>query len=345
MRAFLFLLVFLTPVTLLGDDKVKNKSFSFPDEWGKHSGTILTFPTTLSYGVKARALQAELAALANAIVKNEPVFVFVHPKGAKRAKSLLSKEITLIVGADYRIDWARDTAPLITKNDKGQRRAVCFQFNGWGKKYSGWKKDQGVNLAMSKYFKLPVIKSELVLEGGAIEIGSTSMGLTGIVTEQCVLNRNRTNWSRAKIEKELKSKLGLSQVIWLKKGLNPDPVTDGHVDGLLKFIAKDTVLLHSLKDRRDVNYKTCVDAKRQLKKAGLTVIDLPLARDIVHMNFYIGTEGKVAYVPICGDAVQDKPALKIIGEHFKTVVPLKSLAFSKAGGGIHCQTQQIPDGK
>lgn len=332
----------ILPMTLFADDHTTSSSYFFPDEWAKHKGTILILPSTHSYGKKTAALQEELASLANAIVKNEAVYVFVHSSERKRAKALLDKKVKIIVSPRYRIDWARDTAPLFTINKKGQSRAVCFQFNGWGKKYEGWERDQGNQKAIAKYFKVPILNSKLVLEGGAIEIGSTDKGRTGIVTEQCVLNKNRTSWSKAKIEAELKRTLGLDRVIWLPKGLNPDPITDGHVDGLLKFVAKNTVLLHKCDDKLDVNFKICADAKKRLIKAGLKVVDLPLADDVVPMNFYIGSAGKVVYVPISGDPKQDRLPLKIIGQFFKTVVPIKAKAFARSGGGIHCQTQQIP---
>ena len=60
------------------------------------------------------------------------------------------------------------------------------------------------------------------------------------------------------------------------------------------------------------------------------------------MNFYIGSGGDIAYVPICGDPGQDKPALEVIGKLYKRVVPIVSNHIARAGGGIHCYTQQIP---
>ncbi|MEM9226475.1 MAG: agmatine deiminase family protein, partial [Verrucomicrobiota bacterium] len=143
-------------------------------------------------------------------------------------------------------------------------------------------------------------------------------------------------------ETELKAMLGLDRIIWVKSGLMPDPITDGHVDGLLKFVDEQTVLLHTTDERADVNYEICQEAKRTLEEHGLTVIDVPLADDIVHMNFYIGSGGDIAYVPVCGDSTQDDPALAIIGRYFETVVPIEAIAIGEAGGGVHCYTMQIP---
>lgn len=316
--------------------------FSFPDEWEKHEGTILIFPAKHSYGIQSTALQNEFSHLANEIQKNEQVYVFVHPNDIKQAKSLLNPKIKIHSSEKYSIDWARDNAPLIIKDKNGNRKAVCFKFNGWGKKYNGWEKDVGVNLAIAKHLKLPIVESQLVLEGGAVEIGSTDTGQIGIATEQCVLNPNRTNWTKKEVEDELKEKIGLEKIIWIPKGLSPDPVTDGHIDGLLKFIDTNTVLLHTTEDKDDENYKICQDAKKILKSNGLKVIELPLMDDIVHMNFYIGSGGDVIYLPICGDKRQDDPIIKILKKYFKKIIPVKAVAIGKAGGGIHCYTQQIP---
>jgi agmatine deiminase len=320
------------------------EGFSFPDEWAEREGTIMILPPRHAYGDRTDALRREFAALARALREHEPVHVFVYSADLAAARALLGPGVRMHAGDEYGIDWARDTAPMIVRDARGRRKAVCFRFNGWGGKYEGWERDTGVNLAIARALGLPVEKSDLVLEGGAIEIGSTDRGPTGIVTEQCVLNPNRTDWPREKVEAELKRRLGLTRIIWLPKGINPDPVTDGHVDGLVKFIRTNTVLLHTTDDRADVNYDSCREARRRLEAAGLRVIELPLARHVVHMNFYIGSCGRVVYVPICGDPAQDDPALGILRRFFEKVVPIRTTAIAAQGGGIHCTTMQIPRG-
>ncbi|MFT6178224.1 MAG: agmatine/peptidylarginine deiminase [Akkermansiaceae bacterium] len=69
---------------------------------------------------------------------------------------------------------------------------------------------------------------------------------------------------------------------------------------------------------------------------------LTLMDDIVHMNYYLGSGGKIAYVPTCGNPEQDEPGLAVIRKLHPKVIPIKSVAIAKAGGGIHGYTQQIP---
>lgn len=316
-----------------------SESYTFPDEWESHQATLMIFPAKHSYGAKTSKLWKEFSAIARAISKNEPVWVFCHYDDQFSCQALLKHEenIKIHVG-NFPIDWARDNAPMVIRSKSGKLASAGFQNNGWGMKYPQWKQDSHTRNTISKALDIPIFHSDLVLEGGSIEIAH---GI-GIVTESCVLNPNRTDWSKSQVESEFKAMLGLHTIIWIESGLMPDKITDGHVDGLLKFISKDTVLLHTTDLKSDPNYTICQQAKKTLLKHGLKVVELPLMDDIVHMNFYIGSGGNTAYVPICGDPEQDKPALKIIKRHFEKVVPILANHMAKAGGGIHCYTQQLP---
>lgn len=317
----------------------KKLGYTFPDEWESHAGTMMIFPAREGYGKQSKALRREFREIAAAIAKNEPVIVFCRTEEKAQCKVALGDipNITIKSGP-FQIDWARDNAPMVLVGPEGKLATAGFRFNGWGKKYRGWKSDVDTRDNIAKAMKWPIFPSDFVLEGGSIEIGD---GI-GIVTESCVLNSNRTDWNKTRVTKELKNMLGLNKIIWLPSGLMPDPVTDGHVDGLCKWVAPNTVLLHSCDLESDPNYQICRDAKKILLSQGLKVIDLPLMDDIVHMNYYLGSGGKVAYVPTCGDPEQDEPALAVIRKLHPRVVPIKSTAIAKAGGGIHCYTQQIP---
>ena len=322
----------------------KDLGYSFPDEWEEHAGTMMIFPTKLSYGKKTAGLRKEFAEIARAIAKNEPVHIYCIPGDHKLCQELFGQNINITLHkGDYTIDWARDNAPILLKGPDGKLASAGFRNNGWGKKYRGWKHDADTRDNISKAMNWPIFHSDLVLEGGAIKMSNN----VGVVTESCVLNKNRPTWKKEKVEAELKRMLGLDKIIWIKSGLMPDPITDGHVDGLLKWIAKDTVILHTTDLKSDPNYQICQDAKKTLLAHGLKVIELPLAEDMVHMNFYIGNKSKgkktnTAYVPICGDPKQDEPALEIIRQHFDHVIPIKATLLAEEGGGIHCYTQQIP---
>ncbi len=324
---------------IMADETPKSLGYTFPDEWEKRRGTMMIFPAKHSYGRATKGLRREFVNIAEAIAKNEPVEVFCFAPEESECRKLMGDIPNIRIHAgDFRIDWARDNAPMVLRGPDGELASAGFRFNGWGRKYRGWEEDVDTRDNISRAMDWPIFRSNFVLEGGSIEIG----GGVGIVTESCVLNPNRTDWPKEAVEEELKNMLGLEKIIWIESGLMPDPITDGHVDGLLKFVAEDTVLLHTTELESDINYRVCQDAKQVLLAHGLKVVELPLMDDIVHMNFYIGSGGDVAYVPISGDPEQDDPALAIIGTFYDQVVPIVSNHLSKAGGGIHCYTQQIP---
>lgn len=299
----------------------------------------MIFPARHQYGAEVRGLRKEFTELAEAIAANEPVFVFCFYEDERACRKALdgTENVTIKVG-DFSIDWARDNAPMVLRAPDGTLASAGFRFNGWGKKYRGWREDVETRDRIAREMDWLIFRSELVLEGGSIEIG----GGIGIVTESCVIHPNRTDWSKDRVEEELKAMLGLDTVIWIPSGLIPDPITDGHVDGLLKFVAEDTVLLHTTDDASDINYEITREAKKVLERHGLKIIELPLMEDLVHMNYYIGSGGAVAYVPICGDPDQDGPALKVIQGLHPRVIPILATKIGKAGGGIHCYTMQIP---
>ena len=137
-------------------------------------------------------------------------------------------------------------------------------------------------------------------------------------------------------------------MIWLGKGLTPDPVTDGHVDGMAAFVKPGVVLLHSTDDEDDPNFKILAAAKRQLNESTdaqgrkFEIIDLPLADKVSQMNFYV-CNGAVI-VPVGGDKEQDDEPLGILREVFtgRKIISVSGVVLAQGGGGVHCITQQMP---
>ncbi len=75
-------------------------------------------------------------------------------------------------------------------------------------------------------------RPRMVLEGGSITVDGEG---TLITTESCLLHPSRNpGLSKDEIERQLKDYLGVEKVIWLVSGLglDEDPDTDGHVDGV-----------------------------------------------------------------------------------------------------------------
>ncbi|MEO1342258.1 MAG: agmatine deiminase family protein [Cyanobacteria bacterium J06635_13] len=74
----------------------------------------------------------------------------------------------------------------------------------------------------------------------------------------------------------------------------------------------------------------------------LEIIELPLAWDVSHINFYLANGGVI--VPITGDRQQDDAPMAIIRNTFpeRQVVGVRGKILARGGGGVHCITQQVP---
>jgi agmatine deiminase len=251
--------------------------------------------------------------------------------------------------------WVRDTGPtfLVRRRGRGPRRAyVRWRFNAWGGKYRTLMKDDG--LADRLGLDLPRFAPGIVLEGGSIEVDGRG---TLLVTEQCLLNRNRNpRRSREEIEAVLRSHLGVSTVVWLGEGIVGDD-TDGHVDDFARFTAPGRVLVASEADRSDPNHAPLHDAWKRLRSATdargrrLEVARLPMPGRLVsgrrrlpasYANFYVGN--RVVLLPVYGPPRRDAAAVRILRSAFPTrrIVPLDARSLVYGYGSFHCVTQQEP---
>jgi agmatine deiminase len=335
-----------TKAKLLTESTPLADGFYMPGEEMPHEATLMVFPQEQNWEDEGiDEVRKEWVAVAHAIADHEKVRMVVHPRDKKAAQKVLDSEIELL---EFPVNdgWARDTGPLFLVNKKGERRATGFHFNGWGAKFPPFSADALLKARLCAHMGMPFYPLDVVSEGGAVLVDGDG---TLIVTEECLLHKNRNpNLSKEVIEKRLLDGLGAKSVIWLGKGLTPDPVTDGHVDGMAAFARPGVVLLHSVEDKADPNHKILADAKRRLQEAKdakgrrLEVIDLPLAEEVGQMNFYV-CNGAVI-VPVSGDPSQDDEPLGILEEVFpeREIIPVPGNVLAKGGGGVHCITQQIP---
>ncbi|SLN69692.1 Agmatine deiminase [Roseovarius albus] len=321
--------------------------YMFPAEWARHEQTLMQFPSPQNWPRRQlKAARKEWANVANLVAEYEPVTMAVRPQDHAAAQAMLSNQIKLIE-MPLNDAWSRDSGPMIVQNRAGDRRIAGFTFNGWGNKFPPYSADQLAKGRFAAHLDMPMYQSDLVLEGGAVAFDGQGTILT---TEECLLHKNRNpGWTKAQVEAELKTQLGADKVIWLPKGLTPDPITDGHVDGIAAFAAPGVVLLHTIHEAGDPNTAITAAAKRVLENTTdargrrFEIIEIPLTSfDVVHMNFYI-CNGAVV-VPISGKPSEDNTPLAIIREAFPRhkVHGVSGRMIGGGGGGVHCITQQIP---
>ena len=316
-------------------------------EWAPHDAVWIGFPSDPELWLgDLREAEREVAAFAEAVHaggKGERVRLVAAHDGAAGSARRLAPFADIIVEPFGDI-WLRDTGPIVLGSGT-RRRAQGFGFNGWGGKYD-LAGDQDIGERLATTAKLPFAKADWVLEGGAIDHDGTG---TVVTTEQCLLNPNRHNLTRAEVEDRLRRDLGFERVIWLGSGLLNDH-TDGHVDNLARFVAPRVVAL-PVPAADDPNAAIYEDARQRLQSAGLEIVAIPSPGRITdedgeiipasYMNFYIGNAAVV--VPQYG-AANDDAAVAAIQALFpgRVAIGLRADHILTGGGSFHCISQQVP---
>ena len=248
--------------------------------------------------------------------------------------------------------WTRDNGPVFVLNQSGEPAIVQFGFNAWGNRWDPHDDDAKLPERIADLFRLPVFSAPLVLEGGSYFVDGDG---TVITTEECLLNPNRNpELSRAEIEAHVKAYLGAETLIWLPYGhsLDTGPAgTDGHIDGVLQYIAPGHVLLEVTSDQTSTEYargkanlarlQAAIDARGRTLE--ISKLDPGPTAQVSYLNHYLANGAVI--VPTGGDAA-DGPALDRIRELHpdREVVGVPGTVIAYGGGGPHCITQQIPSG-
>jgi agmatine deiminase len=351
--------------------------FRMPGEFEPHAGCWMLWPERPdNWREAARPAQLAFAQVAAAIAHFEPVTVGVSTAHYEAARALLSEGVRVVEMA-HDDAWMRDVGPTCVVNGRGTVRGVDWRFNAWGGLNGGlyfpWDQDDLVARKVLETERLDRYRAPMVNEGGAIHVDGEG---TALVTEECLLNPNRNpGFDRADIERRLREYLGVSQVIWLGKGIVNDE-TGGHIDDLACFARPGVVCLTWTNRQREAQYVTSLDALERLQEARdargrrLKVVRLPMPGPLymrageaagviakegsrprmagerlaaTYVNFYIANGGIV--MPLL-DARTDAEAAARLKRLFpgRRVVGVPSREILLGGGNIHCITQQIPAG-
>lgn len=325
-----------------------------PAEWSPQAWLWIGFPHLADewQGFLAAA-QGEIAAFARAVAESGQPARLVCPDAptAALAREVAGEAVDIRIH-QYGDIWLRDTGPLVVADGHGGLKAQLFGFNGWGGKYV-MDGDAEIGLALAVEAGLAHDRADWVLEGGAIDIDGTGLGVT---TEQCLLNPNRNpHLSREQIEQNLRRDLGIERLLWLGDGLINDH-TDGHVDNLARFVAPGTLAVPVATGDDDPNAAIYANAKARAEAFGLNVIPIPSpgrveridaegqmkVQPASHMNFAVTS--RLVVVPTYGTP-SDKAAVEAIGACFpdRRTIGLRADAVLAGGGSFHCASQQMPE--
>ncbi len=197
----------------------------------------------------------------------------------------------------------------------------------------------------------------MVNEGGGIHVdGDGSV----MITETVQLDPDRNpNWNAEQVETELKSYLGVDNVIWLPRGLAGDYGrfgTRGHIDILASFVSPRVVLAHTQPDPTHPDFEICRENLRILRASSdaagrsLRLVEMPAPAtqevdgklvDWGYLNYYVCNG---AVIMSTFDDPNDGIAAELMAELHpgREIVQHDARAIFECGGGVHCITQQQP---
>ena len=174
--------------------------------------------------------------------------------------ALLSNGTITILQFPYLEFWARDMGPLFVTNANGDKAIADFMFNQWG--YSDTADaashiNEKLDEHVAAYYRLPVISTNVVSEGGDREVNGKGV----LLVVEAVEKQRNPNMSLQQMEDGYKKLLGVTKIIWLKQGVRDDDLsflqpidgpgnkkyytmltTGGHVDEFARFVNDSTIL-------------------------------------------------------------------------------------------------------
>ncbi len=255
--------------------KQSNDKFYMPAEWetqeavwlGWEKDTLFGYYTTVADIIKSIAphVTVKIAFDSDSLMQTAKARLQLYGIDTTMYKTYI------MPGDRY---WIRDHGAAFLVNEKGELGVADFKWNGYG--LPGFLKEEFYgNLDSVNYYyedsrekinKTGSVDSLMALaegavrlttnvihEGGAIEVNGKG---TLILCEATVFQRN-PNLSREYIESEFKRVLGVTNIIWMKKGLADDPQnffrritgnyigggTGGHTDEFVRFANANTIML------------------------------------------------------------------------------------------------------
>ena len=385
---YAFLIVFITfsvsSCDLFQNPENEISIYTLPGEWEEHEGTWLIWPH--NYGLidpeYVDMIDDIWVTMTEALHTGEKVHIVAYNSDEQgRISGLLSEVGVDLSQVDFVIAesdqfWARDCGPIFVSQPDGSPAILDWGYNGYGRMdklgpdvpedlrwempefvreeyLENYTKDDRLATEIAKAIGVKSIEiNDFILEGGAIEFDGCG---TIITTESCLLNENRNPQATKKdVEEYFKSYFGVTNVIWLE-GSPDEDITDGHIDGLLRFVDANTIVTMTEDDYYETydytpegDYSKVINARNSSGEK-YEIITLPITAEDVewlgwranYINYYAGNE--VVLVPVYGD-VMDQEALSIIGEIYpdKEIIPIEGEILAAIGGGIHCVTQQQP---
>jgi len=317
-----------------------------PAEWEPHAATWMQWPK----GVES-SYRPDFSRIIDALQEYEPIQIIVQSSLARNQAQnyLLNRGVPLsnlhwhIM--PYNWAWMRDNGPVWVSIDGGSV-VQDWGFDAWGGQYPPWDDDDAVPCRVADIVGVPCESRELITERGNLEFNGAG---TVIASWPCQSDRN-PGVSQVEMTSEFEQAFGVNEVVWLMSA-PPGDLTNGHVDGIARFIDENTVAVVRYVNQSDPDAWIYEEAASIIQAAGFAVerIDMPGYVDYmgssmpaIYVNWLV-TDGAVVATGF-GVPAWDNAAKNRIEDFFpaREVHVVETLELWYWGGGVHCVTNDQP---
>ena len=308
--------------------------------------------------------QQEVACIANAVAKHEPVWMYASQR--KIAEAHVSENVT-IVEVDVDRPWIREIGSVLltASEDNHGPVGIDFDFDYWGGNFIiPASNDRTTARRSLEHAKVKRIAASMATEGGALEVDGEG---TLLVTESSLLHTNRNRCEdKTGMEDAFRDLLGIKRTIWLQGVMGLD-VTDGHIDRLARFGPNSsTVILsrpHISVPWTHPRFVAYAQARFVLSTSSnaagdpFSIVEIEEAATVdraeddgmapgeastSYVNYYLANDAVI--VPQFGEHRTDEMAVETMKELFpdRAIETVTLNWLPSAGRGPHSVTQQWP---
>jgi len=322
-----------------GDDAITNKvegsARRMPAEWEPQAAVWLQWPQSWE---GARVQQA-FVEIVSVLARYEDVELVVNSDAdeANARSALADVDLSRVSFHPIDIDssWMRDNGPRYIEVD-GQLVMQNWEFDGWGSVNGSraYARDNAVPDAVAGILGLEIEQVGLIHERGDLEVNGVD---TAIVSWSVLSDRN-PDLSRDEITGVFQEALGVSSVVYTE-GYDPLDITMGHVDGMVRFVSADTVLVGQ------DGSQLLDDVAGQIaeQRPDLEMVRMVATNAALFMNYLVGD----GYV-LMGDS-RDADQNAYAQAMLEGFYPGRDVHFVNVdalwwnGGGVHCVTNDQPE--
>ncbi len=305
-----------------------------PAEWEPQEAVWLQWPQSW----EGQRIEAAFTNIVAGIAEFEDVVVVVNTSGleldAREALAEVDPDRLRFEVIPNDSSWMRDNGPRYVEVD-GQSVLQNWGFDGWGGGFGSvpYDKDNAVPDAVGGLLGLHVEQVALVHERGDLEVN----GLDTAMVNWSVVGQRNPQLSRDEAVAAFEQALGVSSVI-VVEGFDPRDGTRGHIDGMARFVAQDTVLVGDDGGAlMDSVAEQIAEQRPDLKLLRLEARDAAML-----LNFLVG-DGFV----LVGDS-RDEAQNALAKSTYEELFPGREVRFVNVdalwsnGGGVHCVTNDQP---